>query len=254
MPSDGPFTPKRRDAVLALIALVLLAGPLWTPMLHLGQPTYTYKRARIVVGGDDGLSYANKTGTLVTTPISVEIGCSIPEDARTCAFERYLANNHTIPLGASTNNPNLTEQYPGYNRYQYVLVNGSAYRSVATPNRSAAYGRSWYPLDLALKPVPLDDAIKYVSLNGASDSLPSPVREAATQGVAHSHEQVDVPQTPIRVANGTYYRVYDAGKTDPTALNSAAHVLLAYVAPAVGFFSLFILTGRIEVTYVGPRR
>lgn len=253
MTSDDLFTPQRRDLILAL---ALLAGPLWAPVLHLGQPTYTHKRARVVVGGDDGLKYASRTGTLVTTPISVEIGCSIPEDARTCAFERYLANNHTVRLGASSDNPNLTEQWPGYNRYQYVLVNGSAYVPVATPNRSASNGGGWYPLDLALRPVPLDDAIRYVSLNATAQSaqIPPPVLEAATEGVGHAHEQVDVPQTPIRVANGTYYRVYDAGRTDPTVLSSAADFLLTYVAPAVGFFSLLFLSGRVTVTYVGSRR
>jgi hypothetical protein len=97
MPSDGPLTPARRDFLLAVAALALLAGPLWANALHLGDPTYRYERARVEVGGERGIEYVDESAAPSGVSISEEIGCSIPREVRTCAFERYLAANHTVP-------------------------------------------------------------------------------------------------------------------------------------------------------------
>lgn len=106
-------------------------------------------------------------------------------------------------------------------------------------------------LDLALRPVSLSEALRDVSVNVTTerDELPRPVYRAAVHGRSTSHRRIDVPQTLIRIENGTYYRVYRA---DRTAASSVEQLLVTYLpvgGPVVGLLMLFVLSERFEVSH-----
>lgn len=261
MSASDLLTPARRDALLALAALALLAGPLWASALHVGDPTYEYRSARVVTDDEHGLAYANQSGEPGHTLISEDVGCSIGWEARVCAFERYLAANHTVPTGVYTNNPDLTSSEMGAERYRYVLVDGTAYETVYVPNTSVRNDEGMYRLDLALEPVSaegggtesLADVLRAVSLPASrvGNGLPPVVLDAARDGVAYGDRRVDVPRTPVRLDDGTYHRVYFADRIDPAPAEHFVGGLLVFVAPLVGLALLAWLWERVEVTHVG---
>lgn len=253
MAGVGPLTPARRDAFFVVLALGLLLGPVWVPVLDLDEPTYRYERARVTVGGENGLAYANSTPFQETNRfISADIGCTIPEDARICAFEHYAAN-HTIPTDVYGTNPNYTRRsLGGVERYRYVLLNGTAYETTLVPNRSIRDDQGLYRLDLGLSPVSLDEALRAVSLNATvqREDIPSVVYRAATGGVGENHRLVDVPRTPVRVENGTYYRVYFADRTEPSPIGQFLGTVLPVGAPVIGLLALYSLSRRFEVSVI----
>jgi hypothetical protein len=250
-------TSVRRDALLALLALGLLAAPLWAPAFHLDDTAYRYERARLTTESQYGIDYANRSVVAEATgflPISKDIVCTIGTSGRACAFESYLAANHTVPSTAYTNNPNLTrDSFHGLERYQYVLVNGTAYATIYVPNQSVQNDRGWYRLDLGLERRSLDEVLRSVSLNVTQDreEIPAVVYRAATSGEATAHHEVAVPQTPIRLANGTYYRVFLAGRTEPAPLFPFYHAILVFGLPVAGLGILYRVSQRVEITYIG---
>lgn len=250
MSAAGPLTPARRDALLALVALALLAGPLWAPALDLGEPTYRYERLEVTTDGN-GVQYANESAVPTRPPISDAIACSGGFETRACAFERLVLENRTVPTDVHTNNPNLNLQRDGLDRYQYVRVSDAVYEPTYVPNRSARNDDGWYRVDLGLEAVDPDEALERVSLRVDSDAVPSTVAEAARDGEATARREVDVPATPIRLADGTYYRVYEADRSGPgPPVPRALDGFLRYVAPFVALYLFARLWTRLE--YVGP--
>ena len=256
MAEIGLLTPRRRDTLLVVLAVGLLLGPIWIPVFDLGEPTYRYERVRITVGGETGLAYANNTSHQVTTtPISDDIGCSVPDEIRICTLEQYAANN-TVFAGF-TSNPSYTPRSLGTERYRYVLLNGTAYATSYVPNRSVQTDQGLYRLELGLEAESLDDVLQEVSLNTTSQrtEIPPVIYQAATDGHGESHRRVEGLQTPIRVANGTYYRVYFAGGTEASPVGQFLGDVLPVGAPVVGLLALYVLSRRFEVsvTHRGTR-
>lgn len=244
----GLFTPARRDTLLVLIAVGLLLGPIWVPALNIGEPTYRYQRARVIVSNERGLAYANNTPIEVQTEtlISADIGCSIPNELRICAFERYLASNHTILTRAITTGPNPAVESIAVERYEYVVLNDTAYRTTYIANLSIQTDQGAYRIELALSPVPLTDVLNFVSLNITTEKekIPSVAAQAATTGVGTSHQRVDIPRTPIRISNGTYYRVYFASKIEPSSVGQFLGTILLVGVPIVGLLMIYRLSDR----------
>lgn len=252
MSSFGPLTPARRDALLAIVALALLVGPVWASALHLGDPTYRYERARIVVS-EQGFDYADEANVHSRLLISEEIGCSVGYDVRPCAFESYLAANHTVPTSIYAGNPEAPHGHIGVKRYRYVLVDGTVYETDLVANHSVQNSAGMYRLDLSLKPASPEQVLRHVSLDLSDkrDDMPPAVSDAATEGAGYAHRDIDVPRTPIRLSDGSYYRVYSAGRSEAPPIEHLFATLLTYVAPLVGLFGLLHLSNRVTITYVG---
>lgn len=180
MPSDSRITAFHRDMLLAVVALTLLVAPLWVPAINIGDPTYTYERAQIVLDDEDGITYANET----------------------------------------ENDAGL------------------------------------YRLDLALEPASPADVLRAVSRDVSAEhvDVAPVVVEAAKEGEATSHHEVEVPQTPMRLDDGTYYRVYTAESSDVAPMAQFLRIVLPIAGPLIGLFIVFRLFQRIEVTYVGDKR
>ncbi|MBZ6496879.1 hypothetical protein [Natrinema longum] len=251
MLSGRLLTPFRREFVVAAVAILLLLTPVWVSVVNLGEATYTYERAEVVVDEEDGITYAGDP-QLDETPISTEIGCSVPEDTRTCAFERSLLSNATIPTDVYTNNPAAPFDV-GINRYQYVAINGSVYDASYIGNQSVQRDDGLYRIDLALEPTTATDALRRVSVNvstGSGDVHPVVV-DAARQGTATADRAVEVPQTPLRLADGTYYRVFLAGQNEPTSLESLLGLGLSALGPIAGLYLCYRISRRVEIRYVG---
>ncbi|WP_128477919.1 hypothetical protein [Halorussus pelagicus] len=240
------LTPPRRDALLAVIALALLVAPVWAPILHLGDTNYRYERVR-VTAENGTIEYANESAAPAGTPVSVEVACT--EGAmrsRACFFEQYLANN-TVPTSIYATNL-INHDLPTFERYRYVVVNETVHELRYDSNRSHENENGMYRVDLALEPTSARDALKSVSIR--AERAPGPVRAAAKRGTATSHRDLDGPKTPIRLSDGTYYRVYLSSATTSSFRSFAAGVL-RWVTPLVGLSLIAGLSGRFEVRYVG---
>ena len=252
MSDAGPLTPVRRDILLALVALGLLAGPLWAPALNLAGPTYEYERAEVTTD-DTGIEYANESAVPVGSrpPISDDIACSETREIRACAFERLLLENRTVPTEVHTTDPDAF-RFRGEvaERYQYVLVDDAVYEPAYTPNRSVRTDDGLFRVDLDLEEADPDEALERVSLRAGSDDLPSTVADAARTGEATARRDVAVPATPIRLEDGTYYRVYQSDRSTRPPLWRGIDRFFRYLAPFVGLSLFARLSGRIS--YVGP--
>lgn len=251
MPSSKILTPFRRDALFTVVVLLLLLSPVWVSISNISSATYMYERAEVVVNEEDGITYAGGP-EVDDTRISKDIGCSVPEDTRTCAFERHLLSNATIPTGMYTNNPAVPFDV-GIKRYQYVQINSAVYHTAYVGNRSVRGDDGLYRMDLALEPASATDALRQVSIavSTESEDVPPVVVEAARQGTATADRDVEIPQTPLRVDNDTYYRVYAAGQNDPTTIGSFLGTALSFAGPLAGLYIGYQLSRRIEIRYVG---
>lgn len=259
--SDGRFDGRTRTLLLVLLVLALLAGPLWVEVLHLNDPTYTYERTE-VTAGTGTVEYASDIDDPAVT-ISEEILCTSPMSARACTLERTLVNGNTIPAdiyhrGSGT--PDPFEQ-----DYEYVATRTGIYRPTAITNRSQAYvienggvrqvengttDDPFYRVELTLERVDAPSALEDVSV--PVDSVGPVTREAARSGSATAHSDIDIPETPVRLDDGTYYRVYLSQQNRPPETVGTAVFLLRFVAPLVGLVLGSRLWGRFEVSYVGP--
>lgn len=268
--SPTTLPPRRRDALRALVAVLLLAGPIWIPALHLDDPTYQYERTRVVVdGGSVGL--ANESEAPPRTTPSDRIVCA-GAASRACAFERHLVRNHTVLTGVYASTPGKrTDTFAvGPDRYDYVQIDDAIYEPITLANRSRTYvvangtvyrrgtapdgvatSGTLYRSELSLRRASPTEALADVSRD--AESVPTPIGRAAETGVGTSHAGLDVPQTPIRTGDGTYYRVYLAEWRGPVIETSWIETLLVVGSSTTGLFTLYRLRRRVEITYVGPR-
>lgn len=252
MPSDSGLTARRRDLLLAVVALALLAAPVWVPAVNVGEPTYAYERVQIVADDEDGIAYVDETDVPPRIAISDDVACSNAWEVRPCAFERYLASNETIPTEVYTNNPDAPQTIP-VERYRYALIDGDVYETAYVANRSVQNDDGLYRIDLALEPASAEDVLRTVSLDASAEYVdaPSVVVEAATEGRATAHHEAEVPRTPLRLDDGRYYRVYEAGSSEPSPFGRLLRTGFPTVGPLVGLGLAVHLSRRVEVTHVG---
>lgn len=269
MPSSTRLTPPQREAVGAILAVILIAGPVWIPALHLDDPTYRYERARVTADGGT-LAFANASGVPAGTMVSDEIACS-GSPSRVCAFERQLTRNHTVLTEIYSTHPGeRTNAFAvGHDRYDYVRIDGVVYETITLANRSRVYvvadgtvyrageapdgistSGDVYRNELSLRQVSPAAALADVSRD--AESVSAPIRRAARTGVGVANRERSVPRTPIRTADGAYYRVYLDDRRQPVVENGWVETLLVIGAPTVGLLVLFRLRRRVEITYVGP--
>lgn len=248
---NNSLTPLRRDLLLAVVALMLLFSPVLVSATNISETTYTYERVEVVVNEEDGITYAGDP-QLSDTPISKEIGCSVSVSTRTCAFERHLLSNVTVPTEAYTTNPAATLDV-GIDRYQYVQINGSVYEPIYRGNWSVQRDDGLYRVDLALESTSAVDALHHVSINASTESedVSPVVLKAARQGSAIADREVEIPQTPIQVDSGAYYRVYVSGQNEPSSMGSLLGTILPIFGVLVGLYICYGLSRQIEIRYTG---
>lgn len=253
MSSSGVLTPFRRTLLWATVSLALLATPVAVSAMNVSETTYTYERAEVVVDDEDGITYAGDPD-LYSIHLSEDIGCSTPMDTRTCAFERHLVSNATVPTELYA----TSSSYPDdvfdlrLDRYRYVQLDGSVYEPTYVVNQSVRNADGSYRVDLALESADATDALRDVSIDAADEraDVPSVVVEAAREGSASADREVEVPQTPIRVDDGTYYRVHQSDRSEPEPMMPVYGTALSIVGPLAGLHILYRLFQRLEVTYV----
>lgn len=241
----------RRGLLHGLLVCLLLTGPLWVSELHLGEPASQYDRSA-VVATDDGIEYVDEH-RFPSSPPSAEIACSEwDRPLRSCAFERHLLEAGYVPSGAYASNPNVSPSGGSFREpdYDYVQLNGRVYEPTYVTNESAQREDGLYRIDVHLEPIAPETALERVSIDADSDHLPQIVAETARSGRTATHQDVDVPRTPIALDDGPYYRVYRSGETDePSSFERTFAFVFTYVAPAIGLVSLAQFCWRIEVSY-----
>lgn len=247
-----PFTPAQRDALTCVFALALLTAPLWSFPIDFDQRVHEYERAEVRVNGSS-IEYATDLdGTPDRTPISDEIGCSAFLDTRICAFESYLAANHSIPTEwRSGSEPSGYTSVPEFDRYQYVRVDGQIYEATYTTGDPNATGDETHDglvrIHLALRPTDPGETLDAVSVD--AENVPPTVRQAARTGSANHTGAVAVPETPVRTSTG-YYRVYEESVRDRSVLSGFFGVVLRLFSPAVGLGLLVGLRSRFQLRHV----
>ncbi|ELY74796.1 hypothetical protein [Natrinema pallidum] len=247
-----PFT-IRRDVVLAILALGLLAASLWVLPLHVDEPTYRYERTA-VTAGNGSIDYADADAVSHETPLRDEIACTdgIPWDSRACAFERLLLENRTVPTDIQYGSAGRVWP-PVDDRYQYVLLNETVYETIYIANESARQNDG-YRIDLALERTTLEQVLRDVSIPVTADEVSPTIAEAARSGAADSHRKVETPDTPIRLEDESFQYVTLAERSAPSLPARGLDFLLTYLAPLLGLSLLGHLSRRVEVTYVGNER
>ena len=260
--SGGRVDGNTRTLLLALLVLALLAGPLWVEVLHLNDPTYRYERAEVtVVTGT--IEYASEIDDPAVA-ISDDILCTDPVSTRACALERTLVDGGSVPADVYHRGPGTPDVFE--EDYEYVATRGGIYRPTAVTNRSQAYvienggarrvengtagEDAFYRVELTLERADAPAALEDVSV--PIDSVGPVTREAATSGSATTHRDIDIPETPVRLEDGTYYRVYLNEKRGPPATVGTAVFLLRFGAPLAGLVLAWRVWDRFEVRYVGP--
>jgi hypothetical protein len=267
MSSIDRLTPQRRDALRAVVALALLAGPLWIPALHLADPTYRYERAQVTADGP-GVAFENESAVPAGTILSEEIACA-GYSSRVCAFERQLARNTTVLTGiySSTAGTGTSSFALAPDGHDYVQINGTVYEATTVANRSRVYvvangtvyekgtapddadtSGDLYRVALSHQQVPPAEVLSRVSRD--VDTVSPPIARAARTGTGVAHRDLDVPETPIRTADDTYYRVYLAGQRETDGL-AWLETGLIIGTPIAGLIILVRLRRRVEITYVG---
>lgn len=258
-----------RDVVLAILVLALLAAPLWVTFLHLDDPTYRYER--LAVTADEGtIEFEDPNGDASTVAVSGDILCTEAVRSRACPLERQLLDGERVPTEIFTSTPDTVPD-PFEVRYRFVKAKDGIYEPATVLNRSQAYridesdgsvvpvedeeavdDRIYYRVELTLEPIAASRALDLDAVTvGSVDPV---VREAADTGSATAHERVDVPDSPIELADGTYYRVYLAETRQPTASEVQTASVIRWFGPLVGLVLAVRLAGRFEVRYVGTRR
>lgn len=250
-------SPLARDLLVGLLAVGLVAGPVWTAAVGLGGPTYTYDRAEVVTT-DEGIEYAGEPDVPPGTPISDDVECAgWGGDLRACSFERHLLDDGSIPTGVYFSNPDHTPTFSMYSAdyYEFVQLDGTLYEPEFVTNESAPRSDGLYRVDMTLERAAPAEVLERESLDANRDGLPSVAVEAARNGETTARHEVDVPDTPIRLDDGTYYRVYRERATeDPSWAERFVTWVLTYVGPLYGLSLLVRLAGRVEVTYHAGRR
>lgn len=252
-----PAPSRRRGATLLVLALILLTAPFWIGQFDLDADRYTYERTE--VGVEDGtISYVGPTtGPEPHLPISDDLGCEArgPNAVeRICSFEHHLAtSNATIRFGWSTT---TIDMEPARGReHRYLLFPDGVYEQLertanSTESASDLHGE-FYPMYLEIEAVDPHVALHDVSVDASRSNVPNVVRRAAESGEASTRGGVDVPQDPIRVDGGTYYRVYESDVSDPPPLETAAYLFARFLAPVLGLGPLVTVGSNVRVTYVG---
>lgn len=252
MDIPGTNSPLLRDVLLRLLVLGLLTAPLWVTVVDIDEPRYTYDRTEVVVN-DTRIEYADRGIPQSNEPLSDDIKCTAV-DPRTCALERRLADGGSAPsriyIGSTGARPPLEADY------RYVQVEGAVYRAAAEVNTSAQRVNGLYRVDATLEPADADLVLSEVSIE--PDYVPSVVAKTARGGPTTSKNEVDIPETPIELDDGTYYRVYlQPGLNEPPAVEKRLSDLLTpfltFVAPFVGMYILIRLPRQFEISYVGDR-
>lgn len=258
MDIPGANSPLLRDVLLRLLVLGLLTAPLWVTVVDIDEPTHTYDRTEVVVN-DTRIEYADRGPLRGHGRLSDDIKCTGFDpfiDNRACALERQLADGGSAPSRIYATrvvggDPSVLEA-----DYRYVQVEGAVYRAAAESNTSAQRMNGLYRVDATLEPVDADIALSDVSLE--PDHVPSVVAKTARGGPTTSENEVDVPETPIELDDGTYYRVYlQSSSNEPPLIENRFSgflpFLITFAPPFVGMYILIRLPRQFEISYVGNR-
>lgn len=240
------FTVTRRTLLVAVVALVLLSGPVWSAALHIGDPSYRYESTEVTLDSEHGYSYAGESGLQSNHLLSDQIGCSSSRTERICALERTVLNQ-SVSTRIYTSDPDYRRSSMGTERYRYVLIDGQTYETGYVANQSVPEDRGYRVVELALEPVPREEVLRSVSLDATRSTVSPVVRTAAETGAASSHERVDV-DTPVRLADGSYHRVYNVGAVRPSGVERVLGWALTYLGPLVGVALLAYVAGRVKET------
>lgn len=233
------LTPKRRDALVFVLGLVLLLSPVLLTMGFLGGTEYRYASTEVVETGN-ALAYADASEVPDGTPISEEIACSGTLTERACGLERLLVDANPQPLDVTSENPSRDPAIAP-SPYQFVQLDGEIYRAIYTTADDGS-------VSVALNSSSATVARQAVSLDPDRQDVPDTVMEAAESGEVTSRTAVDVPQTPVVTDDG-YYRVYTVGEQEASGTPLSMGVFFTATLGAVLLLSL-ARNVRVRVRYV----
>lgn len=254
-----PAPSRRRDAALLVLALVLLVIPFWIGQFDLDADRYTYERTE--VGVENGtIEYVEPTTVPVAhLGISDDLGCesnNAPDEGRLCAFEHDLAeSNRSIVTGYTSSSGGVSLSWN--RRYRYLQFPDGVYEQLTRTSNStespSELNGEWYPMYLDIREVDPETALRKLSMDASRWSVPDVVRRAAETGEASTRGEANVPSDPIRLDDGTYYRVHESDVSDPPTRDRVIYLLGRYLAPLLGIGAMYVVSGNVTVRYTGGR-
>lgn len=256
-----PELSPRRVAVISLVVgLMLVTAPLWIGVFDLQKPISTYERVEMTTD-EEAIQYAESPPGGSYPVMSESLGCTLGQpwtDRRLCELEASIANGDSRPITDWTDDPHADPRSPAH-RYEYVILDGTIYEPSASvgadPGDPPADADGEYPVYLDLERVDPAVALRDLSIAVQHDSIPDVVQRAARDGSATTRGTVDAPARPIRLADGTIYRVVQSETEDPSAWYGVVHSLATYLAPLLGLLAIHAAWRRtnVRVTYREPR-
>ena len=238
-------TPARRDLVIFIIGLLLLASPALVALEVVGASEYKYESVE-VVPTDTGIEVADGDSLPPGMAISEDIACSGTLVDRACALERQLVDNETASFGYTVSeleSTHATADPP----YPYVLLDDTVYFATTTMNESAATDDGTAILEASLSPAIPTAVLASVSLDADDDAVSSVLVEAAEEGEATASRHASVPETTIELDDGTYHRVYLTDETP--AGTGSVFVALLFFTTAFGLIILLSLSRNLSISY-----
>lgn len=233
---SSALTPRRRDALLFVLGLVLVLSPVLVTMGFVGGTDYHYESTE-VVEADNALVYADANEVPPGTPISEEVACAGTQVERVCALEPAVVED-SLSLGVTSADPDRDPAIAPP-PYEFVQLDDEIYRAGYETTEDEE-------IEVTLTSSSASIALHAVSLDPERSSVSSTVMEAAEEGEATSRTAVDVPDTPVITDDG-YYRVYLAedateGSTSPLSLG-------IFFGAALGGIILLSLARHVRVSY-----
>ncbi|WP_254544203.1 hypothetical protein [Halomarina pelagica] len=183
---------RLRTAALFVVAVALLTAPVWMAVLHVGEPSVTY-RAVPVTATDETLRFADGPihldRELGRTRDVENLACEDPvDDSRPCVVDRALAGGRRIAVNASAGglDPGTSGELSVRIDEEFTVVDGRLYRRTAR----AANGTLVLGLERVTPETFLNetarDAGAYADRESLRSAEPATYRAART-GVATSY-------------------------------------------------------------------
>lgn len=236
------LTPFRRDLLILVIGLLLLASPALLALDLLGGSNYEYESAE-VVPTDTGIELVDGESLPPGTPLSDEIACSGTQLDRACGLERPLAANESAPLGYTAND--TAGDYEIVDpEYQFVDLDDTVYRVSISMNESVTADDGSHPHEATLSPAIPEAALAAVSVD--ADEVSDTIIEAAEDGAVTTSREATVPETLVELDDGTYHRVF---LTESQPAGSASmYSILVFFSTGLGIVILLSLSRKVDIS------
>ena len=210
---------------------------------------YQYESAE-VIATDTGVAFVDEDAVPDGIKISTSVACAGTIADRTCALERTIVESGPQPIGINSTDVSADEriQEPPYD---FVQLEGTVYRVSYGLDERVEDDEGRHPVVANMSQAIPAAVLHSISIDTTEEDVDSTVVTATETGDAESTSAAEVPETPIRLDDGTYHRVY---LTEPAPTGADSPLVFSVIlGVALGIALLLGLSRklRIRIRYTG---